>query len=170
MLIVLVALAVLASVAMPAFAQGMAQKGMSGQASQNKIISALQSKSDLSQFTNALEQTGLDKTLSSGGKYTVFAPTNNAFSQMPANKASIMNQNKQGMEYVLKYHVVKGKMLPQQLKTTSTLMTLNNRNVPVSMAGNQIMVDGARITGEGIDTGNVMIYPINAVMIPPMLT
>jgi uncharacterized surface protein with fasciclin (FAS1) repeats len=81
-----------------------------------------------------------------------------------------MNQNQQGMDYVLGYHIATGKLTPQQLKSTGSLDTLIDRSVPVSMAGNQIMVDGARIIGDGRDAGNVMIYPINTVMVPPMLT
>lgn len=170
MLIALMALAVLISLAMPAFAQGTTQTGMSGQAGGNNVISALQSKPEFSQFVNGLKQTGLDKTLSSGGEYTVFAPTNEAFSRMPANKASIMNQNTQGLDYVLKYHIVSGKLTPQQLKSAGTLTTLNTRTVQTSMAGNEIMVDGARVIGNGMETGNVMIYPIDTLMVPPYLT
>ncbi len=89
---------------------------------------------------------------------------------MPASKASIMNQNTQGLDYVLKYHIVSGKLTPQQLKSASTLTTLNTRTVQASMAGNDIMVDGARVIGDGRDTGNVMIYTIDTVMVPPYLT
>jgi hypothetical protein len=68
MLIALMAAAILASVAMPAFAQGAVQTGMAGQSSQNNVISALQPKPDLSQFASDLQKTGLDRTLSSGGQ------------------------------------------------------------------------------------------------------
>ena len=34
----------------------------------------------------------------------------------------------------------------------------------------EIMVDGARIIGDGTDTGNVMIYKIDTLMVPPYLT
>jgi uncharacterized surface protein with fasciclin (FAS1) repeats len=61
-------------------------------------------------------------------------------------------------------------MTPQELQYSTTLTTLNTRRVPVSMGGNDIYVDGARITGSSIDTGNVVIYPINNVMVPPYLT
>jgi uncharacterized surface protein with fasciclin (FAS1) repeats len=169
-LIVLMALAVLASVAMPAFAQGIAQQKAPAQASKDPVISALQSKPDLSQFMKALRESDMDSVLNSGEKYTVFAPVNDAFSRMPSDKASIMDQNKQGRDYVLEYHVVEGILTPQQLKSANTLTTLNTRDVPIYRAGNDIMVDGARIIGQGIDAGNVVIYPVNAVMIPPMLT
>jgi transforming growth factor-beta-induced protein len=168
MSIVLVALAVLASITIPAFAQDAAQR-MSGQASEAAVISTLQSRPELSQFTNALKASDLDTVLRSGGQYTIFAPTNDAFSRMPADKASTMNQNKQGIDYVLGYHIVGGKLTPQQLKYTDSLTTLSTMDVRVSMGGNDIFVDGARIIGDGIDTGNVMIYPINAVMIPPRM-
>lgn len=168
MSIVLMALAVLASVTMPALAQDAAQR-MSGQASEAAVFSALQSKPELSQFTNALRESDMDSVLRGGGQYTIFAPTNGAFNGMPADKASTMNQNRQGIDYVLGYHIVAGKLLPQQLKYTDRLTTLSTRDVSVSMGGNDIYIDGARIIGDGIDTGNVMIYPINAVMIPPMM-
>ncbi|HEY3273513.1 MAG TPA: fasciclin domain-containing protein [Methanocella sp.] len=168
MSIVLMALAVLASVAMPVFAQDAAQR-MSGPASEAAVFSALQPKPELSQFTNALRESDMDSVLRSGGQYTIFAPTNDAFGRMPANKASTMNQNKQGIDYVLGYHIVGGKILPQQLKYTDSLTTLSTMDVPVSMGGNDIYIDGARISGDGIDTGNVMIYPISAVMVPPRM-
>jgi uncharacterized surface protein with fasciclin (FAS1) repeats len=165
MLIVLMALAVLTTVALPAAAQTATRTGMPGQAPM--MISALQSRPELSQFTNALAQSDLYNIINRGGEYTIFAPTDDAFGRLPQERANVMRQSKYGMDYILGYHVVRDKMSPQLLRITDSLMTLDGSPVSVSMAGNDIMVDGARIIGNGFDTGNVVIYPVNTVMIPP---
>ncbi len=176
--IIVLALALIAAMAAPALmatprpasAAPMAASPTAKPVVQSNIVSALQSRSDLSTFAGDINKVGLANTLNSGGPYTIFAPTNDAFGKLPSVKASVVNQDNANLGYTLKYHVVNGKYTEAQLKSLNYLMTTNDRAVPVSMAGNNIMVDGARITGPGIDLGNSIIYPVDSVMVPPMLT
>ncbi len=60
----------------------------------------------------AVKAAGLVDTLKSQGPFTVFAPTNAAFSAIPAGTVDTLlkPENKAGLTKVLTYHVVPGKM------------------------------------------------------------
>lgn len=174
-MLTLLVLALFASVAMPTMmvsntrAATPTPTATGMPASHNTTVTALQSKPEFSKLADLIKSNNLQDTLNGPGPYTVFAPTNDAISSMPSTRAQLLSQGN-NMNYVLRYHVVKGTYTVDDLKKQSELMTTNNVPLKVSMAGNGVMVDGAQITGPTIKTDNGIIHGINTVMIPPMMT
>ncbi len=78
----------------------------------NIIQNAVNSK-DHTTLVAAVKAAGLVKTLSGPGPFTVFAPTNAAFAQLP--KGTVANllkpENKAMLRKVLTYHVVAGRVM-----------------------------------------------------------
>ena len=79
--------------------------------SKNIIQNASTSK-DLTTLVAAVKAAGLVDTLQGAGPFTVFAPTNDAFSKLPAGTVDTLlkPENKGALAKVLTYHVVAGRM------------------------------------------------------------
>lgn len=76
----------------------------------NIVQNALNSK-DHTTLAAALKAAGLVDTLEGEGPFTVFAPTNEAFSKLPSGTVEnlLKPENKKQLSDVLTYHVVPGK-------------------------------------------------------------
>lgn len=84
--------------------------GASMYPSRNIVENALNSK-DHTTLVAAVKAAGLADTLQGAGPFTVFAPTNAAFSKLPAGTVDnlLKPENKAMLTSVLTYHVVAGK-------------------------------------------------------------
>lgn len=73
---------------------------------------------DLSTLVKAIKAAGLEQLLEGPGPYTLFAPNNEAFSELP--KGTLENllkpENKEKLKKVLEMHVVQGKWTTADLK------------------------------------------------------
>jgi uncharacterized surface protein with fasciclin (FAS1) repeats len=96
----------------------------------------------LSSLEGAVAEAGLVGTLDSGGPFTVFAPTNDAFS--PAIDPSL---NQQVVEKVVQHHVVDGRSDEDQLRTLA-----NNDNTLSPQEGEDLSFQIVDEDGEGADT------------------
>lgn len=65
---------------------------------------------DFSTLYAAVEAAGLAETLDSGGPFTVFAPTNEAFGKLPEGtvESLVQPENKEQLSAILTYHVIEG--------------------------------------------------------------
>ncbi|XP_060066639.1 protein sll1483-like [Ylistrum balloti] len=62
-----------------------------------------------------VKEAGLADTLATGGPFTVFGPTDEAFTKLPRFIVEHLRKNKTALQDVLKYHVVSGKVYSSQL-------------------------------------------------------
>jgi uncharacterized surface protein with fasciclin (FAS1) repeats len=142
--------------------------GAAGQSTEN-MVDMVKSSGNFNTLSKALQSAGLTDTLSRGGPYTLFAPTDAAFSQLPPGRLDewMRPENKATLQQVLKYHVVEGRMNMAQMRQGKTMTTLEGDPVTVKEQGGRMTVDGAMIEGSEMDASNGMIYAINKVMMPP---
>jgi len=85
--------------------------------SKNIIQNAVNSK-DNTTLVAAVKAAGLVDTLQGPGPFTVFAPTNEAFAQLPPGtvESLLKPENKGQLTTVLTYHVVPGHLTTADLK------------------------------------------------------
>lgn len=129
----------------------------------------------------AIKAAGLVPTLSSKGPYTVFAPTNDAFSKLPDGTVQTLMapENKDTLIKVLTYHVVHGKIDSSKLMAkikkghgTASLTTLQGEQLNVTMPtpGTFLVTDAkggtASVTTSDVHDSNGVLYGINAVLMP----
>lgn len=138
----------------------------------NDIVGVATANNSFSTLTALLKTAGLADTLQTG-RYTVFAPTNEAFAALPGETLQQLQQpeNRQLLIRILQYHLVPSELTATQL-TSGELKTVENStvNVKVDNSNNQITVNEARVIQPNISASNGVIYPINQVLIPPNLT
>ena len=115
----------------------------------------------------ALGATRLRTPLKMTGPYTVFAPADSAFADLPAGaiQALLDEPGRATLSNILTFHVVPGRIYSDQLEG-STLMTLQGERLRFRDNGTHIGVGGAKIVAEDIETTNGVIHVIDKVLMP----
>ena len=118
-----------------------------------------------------LRASGLLKQAEDKGPYTVFAPTNAAFSELPDGELSelLLPASKQRLIQFLAYHVVKGRLTSDRLKDGQSLMNLTGQILVVHKQGNAMTVkDGrgtvAEVLQADVRATNGVVYSVNRVL------
>lgn len=121
-------------------------------------------------LTAALEAAGLVDTLKSEGPFTVFAPTDDAFSKLPAGKIDelLRPENKNVLTDILTYHVFKDKVTAADVaKLNGKEITMaNGKNAKIEVKGDSVFIDGAKVIITDIMAKNGVIHVIDTVMMP----
>lgn len=102
--------------------------------SEKTISEMVAEKQDLSTLLTALQAADLVETLKGEGPYTVFAPNNDAFYNLPAGRLDelLKPENKEELVNLLKYHVVAGRYTAADLEDGQMLETLEGKKIKVS--------------------------------------
>ncbi len=118
----------------------------------------------------ALQAAGLVDTLKGAGPFTVFAPTDEAFAKLPKGTVEdlLKPENKAKLTAILTYHVVPGKVMASQVVTMNgkEAKTVNGQSVKISVNGNTVMVDGAKVVKTDVAASNGVIHVIDTVILP----
>jgi len=145
---------------------------------QENLAEVVSGRDDLTVLTTALGATGLDAALSGDGEYTVFAPTDAAFTALLGALGISAEQllGLDGIDGVLLYHVVEGTVLAGDLSAGQEVTTLrsNGENAfTVVAAGSGFGLDvsgngqaDALITTTDLRASNGVVHVIDAVLVP----
>jgi uncharacterized surface protein with fasciclin (FAS1) repeats len=147
--------------------------------SKDIIDNAVNSK-DHTTLVAAVKAAGLVDTLKTPGPFTVFAPTNSAFSALPAGTVDTLlkPENKATLSKVLTYHVVPGRIdaaaLAQQIRAgngKAMLKTASGGNLTATMSGSNVMITddkggAATVTIADVYQSNGVIHVVNKVLLP----
>jgi uncharacterized surface protein with fasciclin (FAS1) repeats len=120
----------------------------------------------LSTLNGLVIKAGLSDTLKTGGPFTVFAPTNEAFKAVPAATMADLAQHPEKLKDVLTYHVVPGKTMAADVKN-SNVKTVNGANVALAKAGDFVTVESGAVVTANIVATNGVIHTIDTVLLPP---
>ena len=115
-----------------------------------------------------MTKAGLAKTLS-GGKWTVFAPTDAAFAKVPKATLAKLGKNPALLKKVLLYHVVKGAVPASKVVTLNGKSVQTAAGVPVKIkvvGGNVFLNGSTKVTKTDVTASNGVIHVINKVLIP----
>ncbi|TGE08310.1 fasciclin domain-containing protein [Hymenobacter fodinae] len=137
------------------------------------IVDNAVNSTDHTTLVGAVKAAGLVETLKGAGPFTVFAPTNAAFSKLPAGTAEalMMPENKQKLTTILTYHVVPGRLLASDLKDGQTLTTVEGETLMVHRSGNTVMLHDAKggmanVTIPNVVSKNGVTHVIDTVLMP----
>jgi transforming growth factor-beta-induced protein len=117
----------------------------------------------------ALSAAGLFETLQGDGPFTVFAPTDSAFSTIQKDVTKLLKpENKAQLAKVLSCHVVSGKLVAADLKDGQELTTIDGQKLKVSIKNGFVMVGNAHVIAPDVDASNGVIHVIDKVLMPKM--
>ena len=116
-------------------------------------------------LVQAVQAAGLVETLSGEGPFTVFAPTDEAFAQIPAETLQAVLADKEKLTAILTYHVVPGKLMAADVVRSTQLQTAQGQSITVSTEGG-VRVDDANVVQTDIEADNGVIHVIDKVIMP----
>merc|ERR1719182_1385791 len=134
----------------------------------SNIVQLAEATPDLSTLVAAVSAGGLVNTLESPGPFTVFAPTTEAFSALPAGVVSnlLKPENKATLDDVLTYHVVSGAVHAADLSDGQVIKTVEGKTLLATVNKTGVFINDAQVTTADVDASNGVVHIINAVLLP----
>ena len=138
---------------------------------QNTVVNVIVDSPDHNTLETAVIAADLVETLNGPGPFTVFAPTDSAFNNLPDGVLDALLNDPQGaLTDVLLYHVLGAQVLSTDLTDGQTAEALNGDNITVTIDSNGVRINDAFVTTADIVTDNGVVHVIDAVLIPPVTT
>lgn len=140
----------------------------------DNIVTIASETPSLSILVDALSMfPDLVDALSSDGNYTVFAPTNDAFTALLGviGQSSLDDVPEAVIERLLKYHVISSAALMSgdlsDGQMAATLLS-NDDKITVEISGSDIMINGANVTTANVEASNGVVHIVDAVLVPSL--
>lgn len=136
------------------------------------IVDVAVGKDNFSTLVTALKAADLVGALQGDGPFTVFAPTNEAFSKLPQETLNelLKPENKKDLQAVLTYHVVAGKVDAKTAMGLSEAASLQGEKIAISLDGSNVMINQATVVAADIAASNGIIHVIDTVILPPSIS
>lgn len=116
-------------------------------------------------LVTAITAAGLDTTLKGPGPFTVFAPTDEAFSKLPSGTFESLLEDILQLRKVLEYHVVSGKVMAADVVKLDSATTASGSTVKID-ASSGVKVNDATVVTPDVEADNGVIHIIDTVLIP----
>ena len=102
----------------------------------------------------------------SSASYTVFAPTDEAFSQLPEGTLEYLlkPENQEVLQRVLSYHVLPQKVTSSEI-SSGEVETLDGGLI-VEVDEDRVIVNNASVVTPDIEDSNGVIHAVNRVLLP----
>ncbi len=127
----------------------------------------------LTKFAALVQASDMGTFLSSRGPFTLFAPTNSAFSKLPPGMYEdlLRPENKTELQRVVLFHLVNGKTwYAKDLKTVKSLVSCEGSplTVKTTKAGTEFVAKGHVIRADEHYT-NGLLHEVDTLLMPPQL-
>ena len=116
-------------------------------------------------LVTAITTAGLDTALKGSGPFTVFAPTDEAFSKLVSGTVESLLQDIPKLRQILEYHVVSGKVIAADVVKKDSVPTLEGSSLKID-ASNGVKVNDATVVTPDVAADNGVIHAIDTVLIP----
>lgn len=127
------------------------------------VIDVLKADGRYKILISALETTGIGKSLDTGGPYTFFAPTDEAFQRVP--KLADLLKDESYLAFVIRHHIVPAQRLDTQALRGQALLTpLDGKSLKISTEPELRIDDDAKITQPNRDMRNGIFHGIDHVL------
>jgi uncharacterized surface protein with fasciclin (FAS1) repeats len=123
--------------------------------------------SQFSKLSAAIGAAGLTDTLKGAGPFTVLAPTDTAFNNLPAGVLDklLLPANKDVLAKILSFHVIPGKVMSGDI-VTGPVKSVEGTDLNFTSADGKVSVNGANVITADVAAGNGVVHAIDAVMVP----
>ena len=123
--------------------------------------------SQFSKLSAAIGAAGLTDTLKGAGPFTVLAPTDTAFNNLPTGILDklLLPANKDVLAKILSFHVIPGKVLSTEI-VTGPVKSVEGTDLNFTSADGKVSVNGANVITPDVAAGNGVVHAIDAVMVP----
>ncbi|MEH1891979.1 fasciclin domain-containing protein [Nostoc sp.] len=120
-------------------------------------------------LVKAAEAANLIEILKSPGSFTLFAPTDEAFANLPEGTLDSLLQDIPKLKKIVAYHIASGDVRSDDLVQINEAETLEGSIVAIESADGKFKVNNANVLKTDILTDNGVIHIIDAVLMPAMV-
>ncbi len=133
----------------------------------NDIVDTAVAAGAFKTLVAAVTAASLVETLKGVGSFTVFAPTDEAFSKLSEGAVAdlLKPENKAKLQAVLTYHVVAGKVMAADVVKLTSAKSVQGQYLKIDTSAG-VKVDGANVVQTDIACSNGVIHVIDAVVLP----
>ena len=130
------------------------------------IVDTAMSAGTFTTLVAAITAAGLDTALKSPGPFTVFAPSDDAFSKVPSGTVESLLEDLPTLRKILEYHVVSGKVMAADVVKLSEATTTQGEEVKINASGGSVKINDATVTMPDVEAENGVIHVIDTVLLP----
>jgi uncharacterized surface protein with fasciclin (FAS1) repeats len=164
--------------AAPAFAQDNPRVGGAAMSAQMNIVENAVNSPIHTTLVAAVQAAGLVETLQSPGPFTVFAPVNAAFAELPAGTVDtlLMPENRDQLTKVLTAHVVAGTLSGAEITERAqgggfAVQTVSGDRLEIFAQNGRVYVRDemggvGRVTIADVNQSNGVIHVVDKVLLP----
>ncbi len=134
-------------------------------AGRKNIVELASESGRFERLIEALEKAELVDTLKGTGPFTVFAPSDEAFSKLPGEVLDAALQDIERLRSILTYHVVPGRFTSDTLQGVDSLKTLQGTPLRIDTSLG-VKAGAARVVKADIAAENGVIHAIDSVLLP----
>jgi uncharacterized surface protein with fasciclin (FAS1) repeats len=109
---------------------------------------------------------GLVDQLRGAGPFTLFAPVDDAFAELPDAKLERLLQGRPPLRHVLANHVMEGSYRVEDVAGLGSAHMLHGKRVTIDAINGQLIVDGALVIQSNIVADNGVLHAIDRVLLP----
>lgn len=140
-------------------------------AAEGDIIDVLVASGNYKNLVAALEAAGLVDALRAEGPFTLFAPTDAAFSAFdktaPGVVAELLTDPTGQLTQILLYHAVSGEYTTADITDGLELTTLQGKSLTLRVDGDVIGVNSATVSDPDLMATNGVVQGIDNILLPP---
>ena len=132
-----------------------------------RMLQTAESLPQVSRFLEGLRAVKMENELNLPGWRTLFAPTNEALEAAPNDfwNELMKPESADRLRAIVALHIVRGRQMLVDLKTTATVKSLGGEPVEVSVEGPEGYFGGARIVRPDIACQNGQIHLIDKLVV-----
>lgn len=139
---------------------------LSGVCEMSNIVETATTAGSFTTLVAAVQAAGLKETLSGPGPFTVFAPTDAAFADLPAGTVQGLLKDIPKLTQILTFHVLSGKLMAADVVKLASAKTVQGQNVTIVAQNAGVTINGANVVTPNIEADNGVIHVIDRVILP----
>ncbi|MCB0737507.1 MAG: fasciclin domain-containing protein [Bacteroidetes bacterium] len=146
---------------------GGGQASVTDDQSQKNILQIALGSNDHKTLVAAVQAAKYENALVNAGPFTVFAPTDAAFGELPDGtvESLVKPENQKKLQDILEYHVFIGGLKTDALTDGRVLGMANGGKVTCSVDGDAVKINGATIVAT-VPCSNGYVHVVDKVLLP----
>ncbi len=139
---------------------------------ESNLVALARSAGTFDTLLAAARAAGPAETLATGGPFTLFAPTDEAFAALPEGTLErlLAEPELATLQRILTYHVVEGRLFSDDALAAGRTSTVAGEAVAVRVTEGRLRVNESAIVSADLDAANGVVHVIDRVLLPPRVT
>lgn len=130
------------------------------------ITELMATDKNLSTLYRVVKAADMEKELNLTGPFTVLAPSESAFGKLPQGELPYLlkPENKISLASLLNSHIISGNYQFSDFHDRQKLVTLNGKNLEVSVTNGEVRINGATILGRDQHATNGLVHSVDNII------